>query len=318
MQDNFFSTVGEIVRYGGATFAALAAMSIYTTTDGLFVGNWIGNDGLAALALVYPVTIFFMAVGVLFETGGSAVVSQAIGEGKKNLAEKIMRSNYVCVIAVGTVIAVVGSIFIEPVLKITADNADEFRIIEMAVSFLRISLCGFPFLLTTYVTGAFIRCVEKPLHVFYLICMTSLMNIILDALFIVGFGWGMEGAASATVIAQIFGAAISGWYFKYSQQKFSTRMSFSGFEYIWQEIKIGAGFAIATLMMCLLEYFLNAMLLHYDAPHLLTVTAITNIILMFVYLPLNGLDTGVQPLVSRLYAAGKNCTASTSCAAAFS
>ena len=149
------------------------------------------------------------------------------------------------------------------------------------------------------------RCIEQPTHVFYFVGSTAATNIVLDALFIIEFGWGMSGAAIATVIAQILGAVISLWYFKFSRQKFSTSRSFSSFEYISTEFKIGAGFAMADILMCVIEYFLNATLLHYDAIHLLTAATISNIILSFVYLPLNGLDTGTQPLVSKLFAANK-------------
>ena len=73
-------------------------------------------------------------------------------------------------------------------------------------------------------------------------------------------------------------------------------------EYIVQEFKIGAGFAVATLMVCFLEYFINATLFRHDAVHLLAAVTVSNIILTFVFLPLNGLDTGIQPLMSRLFA----------------
>ena len=149
------------------------------------------------------------------------------------------------------------------------------------------------------------RCIDKPSHVFYLVGSTSLANIILDALFIIGFGWGMQGAAFATVLAQFLGAAISFWYFKYSRQRFTSSWSLGSLGYIWQEVKIGAGFAMATLMMCFIEYFLNATLLRYDAAHLLAAATIANIILTLVYLPLTGLDTGIQPLMGRLFAAKK-------------
>lgn len=305
MREDFFSTIGEIIKYGGSTFAALVAMSVYTTTDGFFIGNWVGTEGLEAMALVYPITMIFVALGTLFEAGGSAVVSREIGAGKRQLAEAIIRSNYICAGVIGIIFAIVGNIFVGSVLQTFVSNAEEQHIVDIAVSFLRISLFGLPFLLMVYLTGAFMRCVEKPGHVFYLIGLTSLLNIILDALFIIVFGWGMNGAAIATVLAQMSGAAISFWYFKYSRQKLVTSWSLSSLEYIWQEIKVGAGFAIATLMMCFIEYFLNATLLRYDAAHLLASATIANIILTFVYLPLNGLDTGIQPLVSKLFAARK-------------
>lgn len=303
MREDFFSTICEIIKYGGSTFAALIAMSIYTTTDGFFIGNWVGEEGLEAMALIFPITMIFAAIGTLLETGGSAVVSQIIGEGKKTLAEKVIRSNYVFAFVIGIIVAIVGNIFIEPLLGMLSDSPDERRIVDLAISFLRISLCGLPFLLMVYLTGAFMRCIDKPSHVFYLVGSTSLINIILDALFIIVFGWGMRGAALATVLAQISGTVMIFWYFKYSRQRFTTSWSLGSLEYIWQEVKIGAGFAVATVMMSFIEYFLNATLLHYDAAHLLAAATIANIILTFVFLPLNGLDTGIQPLVSRLYAA---------------
>jgi len=303
MHNDFFSTVKEIIHYGGSTFAALVAMSIYMMTDGFFVGNWVGVDALEAMALIFPVTMAFSAIGVLFETGGSAVVSEKIGAGRKQLAEKIMRSNYLVAVTIGIIIAVLGNIFIEPLLSLLSEDANEQHIIELAIMFLRITLCGAPFLITIYMTGAFMRCVDNPGHVFFLVGTSNLVNIILDALFIIVFGWGLKGAAIATFLAQVAGAVIAFWYFKFSRQKFSSSSGFASFEYIFQEIKIGAGFAVATIMMCFIEFFLNAVVLEYNAANLLAAVTISNIILSFVFLPLNGLDTGIQPLVSRLYAA---------------
>lgn len=305
MRDDFFSVIGEILKYGGSTFAALVAMSIYTTTDGFFIGNWVGEEGLEAMALIYPITMIFAALGTLFETGGSAVVSEKIGEGKKQLAEKIMRANYVYAVILGAIFAIVGNIFIEPILHMLASSPEEYRVIDLAISFLRISLCGVPFLLTIYLTGAFMRCVEKPTHVFYFVGTTSLANVILDALFVVLFGWGMQGAAFATLLAQMLGAAISIWYFRHSKQQFTSSFGLGNLKYLIQEFKIGAGFAVGAVMMSLIEYFINIVLLSYDAVHLLAVLTISNIVLTLVYLPLNGLDTGIQPLISRLFGAKK-------------
>ena len=125
MSGDFFSTIKEILHYGGSTFAALAAMSVYTMTDGFFVGNWVGVDGLEAMALIFPITMAFAAIGTLFETGGSAVVSEQIGAGKKQLAEKIMRSNYLVAFIIGIIVAIVGNIFIEPLLRFLSEDARE-------------------------------------------------------------------------------------------------------------------------------------------------------------------------------------------------
>ncbi len=302
MSEDFFSTVKEIIKYGGSTFAALVVMSVYMTTDGLFIGNFVGSDGLAAMALVYPVTIIFMAFGILFETGGSAVVSEKVGAKKKNLAEKIMLTNYFVAIIFGIIFSIAGDIFVEQILNFLSNGHEQY-VTDLAIDYLKISFWGFPFLLTIYLTGAFMRCIDKPFHVFYLLGSTSIINIILDAIFIILFGWGLDGAAFATVIAQISGTAITFWYFRFSPQKFKTSSGIGEFEYIWQEIKIGGGFAIGTLMMSFIEYFLNVVLLWNEASELLAAAAIGNIILSFVLLPLNGLDTGIQPLMSKLFSA---------------
>lgn len=308
MKDDFFSIVTEIIKYGGSTFAALVAMSIYTSTDGFFIGNWVGAEGLEAMALIYPITMIFTALGTLFETGGSAVVSEKIGEGKKQLAEKIMRANYIYAIILGVIFVIVGNLLIKPLLYSIVDSPEEYQIADLAISFLRITLCGLPFLLMIYLTGAFMRCVDKPMHVFYFIGTTSITNVILDALFIIVFGWGMEGAALATFLAQVLGGVISFWYFRYSKQKFVSSFGLGSLKYLIQEFKIGIGFAVGTLMMFFIEFYLNSVLLNYNAAHLLAILTISNIILSLVYLPLNGLDTGIQPLISRLYGAKKEHT----------
>ena len=305
MRSDFSSTVIEILKYGGSTFAALLAGCVYTMTDAFFIGNWIGTDGLEAMALIFPVTVIFASLGVLFETGASAVVSQEIGAGKTTLAEKIMRTNYVCGLLIGIIFVIAGNFFIEPLLALLANNPEEYRIVETAVDFLKIILCGVPFLLTIYLTSTFMRCTERPTHVFFFTGSTALLNIILDALFIIVFDWGMTGAATATFISQASGALIAIWYFKYSKQKLATSFGLSGLEYIATEFKIGAGFAIAALMSFVIEYLLNVILLEYDAIHLLAASTLSNVILTFVYLPLNGLDTGIQPLVSKLFAANQ-------------
>ena len=133
MRNDFLSTLGEIIKYGGSTFAALLVGCVYTMTDAFFIGNWIGADGLEALALIFPVTVIFASLGVLFETGASAVVSQEIGAGKGTLAERIMRTNYICGLLLGIIFVIAGNFFIEPMLALLADDPEEYRVVETAV-----------------------------------------------------------------------------------------------------------------------------------------------------------------------------------------
>ena len=165
MNEDFFSTLKEIIKYGGSTFAALVVTSVYMMTDGFFIGNFVGTEALAAMALIYPVVMIFIAFGTLFETGSSAVVSEKIGAHQKNLAEKIMRTNYVVAFIFGIIFAIFGYIFVEQILNFIS-NGHEQEITNLATDYLKISVWGMPFLLTVYLTGAFMRCIDKPFHVY--------------------------------------------------------------------------------------------------------------------------------------------------------
>lgn len=297
--------IRDIISYGGSTFAALVAASIYTMTDEYFIGNYVGRDGLGAMALVFPVTLIFTALGTLVEIGGSAVVSEMIGKGRRAEAEAVIRGNYLYVGVFAVVIAVAGNFLAKPLLQSLSDTPDEWHIVGYAVSYLKIILWGMPFLLAGVLTQGFMRCIEKPRHVLYLIFTTSMTNVVLDALMMAVFGMGMEGAALATFISQVLGAAISFWYFSFSGQRLGSPRKLCSPLVMWKEVKIGGGFALAEIMMFFTEFLQNGVILHYDAPQLLAAASISNVILSFAYLPLSGLDTGTQPLVSLLFAEGR-------------
>ena len=302
---DFGSIITEILKYGGSTFAALVATSIYTVTDEIFIGHALGIFGLAAMGVVYPVTLIATALTTLAEVGSSAVVAEAIGKGDLKRAESLMRGNYFYLVIFGTLIAIISVILVAPILDILSAGDDDINIIIGATDYLHISLLAIPFMLVVTLTQTFMRCIDKPGHVLYLLATTSLTNIVLDAILILLLDFGLQGAAAATLLAQVFGAAISFWYFKFSKQKFKTSFSICELPVMFKECQIGLGFAIIELTIFPVGFFVNAIIIEHNAPQLLAAASIINVVLSLVYLPLTGLDTGVQPLVSRLYAAKK-------------
>ncbi len=294
----------DIISYGGSTFAALVAVSIYTMTDELFIGNYVGRDGLGAMALVYPVTLIFSALGTLVEIGGSAVVSELIGEKKNEEAESVMRGNFLYVGLTGLFIAVVGHLMIGPFLSLVSSHASSQHITEYAVEYLKIVLWGVPFTLIMTLTEAFMRCIKKPRHVLYLMFTTSFVNVILDGFFMGVFGMGIRGAAAATAMSQVLGALLSFWYFGFSAQRLKSRCRFCSPSVMLKVARIGGGFAIAELTMFVTEFAMNGVVLSYDAPDILAAASVSNVLLSLAYMPLSGLDTGTQPLVTRLFAEG--------------
>ena len=303
-QDRQPGVVRDIISYGGSTFAALVAVSLFYITDEYFIGNFVGRDGLSAMALAFPVTLIFTSLATLVEVGSSAVVSELIGKGRRDEAEATMRGNYLYIVILALVLAALGHLFIEPILRILPDHPSDLHIFDYAMAYLKIVLWGVPFLIVMTLTETFMRCIGKPRHVFFLVSTCALANVLFDILFMVLLGWGMEGAALATLLSEALGSAITVWYFGFSRQRFASPRQLCRLSLIGREFAIGGGFAFAELGMCVTEFLLNGVLLYHNAPELLAAISISNVILSFVYMPLAGLDTGTQPLVSRLYAEG--------------
>ncbi len=303
-QDGQSGVVRDILSYGGSTFAALVAVSLFYITDEYFIGNFVGRDGLSAMALAFPVTLIFTSLATLVEVGSSAVVSELIGKGRRDEAEAAMRGNYLYIAILALVLVALGHLFIEPILRILPDHPSNQHIFDNAMTYLKIVLWGVPFLIVMTLTQTFMRCIGKPRHVFFLVSACALANVLFDILFMALLGWGMEGAALATLLSETLGAAITVWYFGFSPQRFTSPRQFCRLSLIGREFAIGGGFAFAELAMCVTEFLLNGVLLYHHEPELLAAISISNVILSFAYLPLAGLDTGTQPLVSRLYAEG--------------
>lgn len=303
-QDRQPGVVRDIISYGGSTFAALVALSLFYITDEYFIGNFVGKDGLSAMALVFPVMLIFTSVATLVEVGSSAVVSELIGKGRRGEAEAAMCGNYLYMAILALVLAALGHLFIEPILRILPEQPSDQHIFGNATAYLKIVLWGVPFLIVVTLTVTFMRCIGKPRHVFFLVSVCALTNVLFDILFMALLGWGMEGAALATLLSEALGSAIAVWYFGFSRQRFASPRQFCRLSLIGREFAIGGGFAFAELAMCVTGFLLNGVLLYYNASELLAAASISNVILSFVYMPLAGLDTGTQPLVSRLYAEG--------------
>ena len=96
MNEDFFSTVKEIIKYGGSTFAALVVTSVYMMTDGFFIGNFVGTEALAAMALIYPVVMIFIALRFLKQEAVRLFLKKSVRIKKillKKLCVQIMSSH---------------------------------------------------------------------------------------------------------------------------------------------------------------------------------------------------------------------------------
>lgn len=184
--------------------------SIYSVVDGLFVSNFVGKTPFAAVNLIMPVIMGLGAVGFMIGTGGSALVSKTLGEGKKQKAEQYF-SMLVCVTAIsGAVLTAAGIVFIRPIAA--AMGASE-ELIENCVLYGRIILAFLTAFMLQNVFQSLFAAAEKPQLGLVMTVAAGLTNIVLDALFVAVFRWGIAGAAAATGISQMIGGIAPVFYF---------------------------------------------------------------------------------------------------------
>lgn len=184
--------------------------SIYGVVDGLFVSNFVGKIPFAAINLAMPFIMVLGGVGFMIGTGGSALVAKTLGEGDRPRANRYFTMMVLFTLICGIVLSLIGIIFIRPISYML--GATE-AMIEDCVIYGRI-VFGFntAFMLQN-VFQTFLTTAERPQLGLVATVMAGVTNMILDALFIAGFQWGVAGAALATGISQCVGGILPLIYF---------------------------------------------------------------------------------------------------------
>lgn len=184
--------------------------SIYSVVDGLFVSNFAGKTAFAAVNLIMPVLMGMGTVGFLIGTGGSAVVSKTLGEGKRDKANSYFSMLIYVTIAAGALLTVIALIFLRPIAELLGA---EGQMLEDCVLYGKILISFQTAFMLQCAFQSFLIAAEKPKLGLFVTVAAGVTNIILDALFAAVFKLGIAGAAWATVISQLVGALVPIVYF---------------------------------------------------------------------------------------------------------
>lgn len=208
LSDHF--NYGKLLRFTLPTIVMMIFTSIYSVVDGFFVSNYVGITQFAAINLIMPFTQILGSFGFMFGAGGTALVSLSLGQGKKEKANSIFSMLVYVTLICGILLAVFGIVFIEPIaLAMGADEA----LLPYSVTYGRILLAMLPAFMLQNLFQSFLVTAEKPFLGLLVTVGAGVTNMFLDALFIIGFRWGLVGAAVATIIAQFVGGIIPFIYF---------------------------------------------------------------------------------------------------------
>ena len=208
LSDHF--SYGRLIRFVIPSVVMMIFTSIYGVIDGLFVSNFVGKTPFAAINLVYPLIMILGGFGFMLGTGGTAIVAKTLGLGEKQRANEYFTFLIITTAVMGSVLAMLGIGFAEPVARLLGAEGD---MLEYAVLYCRIVLIGLPFFMLQNTFQNFFITAEKPKLGLAVTVIAGVTNIVLDALFIALFRWGLAGAAIATAISQSVGGLIPVVYF---------------------------------------------------------------------------------------------------------
>ena len=208
LSDHF--SYGKLIKFTLPTIIMMIFTSIYGVVDGVFVSNFVGSDAFAAVNLIMPVVMILGSVGFMIGTGGSAIVSKTLGEGKKEKArEYFSMLIYLCIVS-GVALSAIGIIFIRP---IAAALGARGSIADDCVIYGRTLLVMLTALFLQNAFQSFLVVAEKPKLGLGVSLLAGFTNMFLDFLFIYVLKLGVFGAALATGISQIVGSIIPIIYF---------------------------------------------------------------------------------------------------------
>lgn len=201
---------GKLFRFTLPSIAMMIFTSVYGVVDGLFVSNIVGKTAFTAVNFIMPVLMIFGSVGFMFGTGGSALVSKTLGEGNKEKANRTFSLIVYSTIAAGLTLAVIGFVFMR---NIASALGAEGEMLENSVLYGRIIVAVLPLYMLQMEFQSLFITAEKPKLGLAVTVASGVMNMILDALFMWAFNWGIAGAAAATALSQAVGGCVPLFYF---------------------------------------------------------------------------------------------------------
>ncbi|MCI8326325.1 MAG: MATE family efflux transporter, partial [Lachnospiraceae bacterium] len=203
-------TYKKLLQFVLPSIVMMIFTSIYSVVDGLFVSNYVGKTAFSALNLIYPLLMGLGALGFMIGTGGSAVIAIALGEQRKEDANRYFSMLIFATVFGGIFLSTIGLIWIRPIANLMGATP---ALMPNCLTYGRILLISLTAFMLQNVFQSFFVTAEKPKLGLAITVIAGVTNFILDFLLIVVFDLGIAGAAAATALSQTVGALFPVFYF---------------------------------------------------------------------------------------------------------
>ncbi len=299
LSDHF--TYKRLLRFTLPSIAMMIFTSIYSVVDGFFVSNFAGKTAFAAVNFVMPLLMFLGSPGFMMGTGGSALVAKFLGEKRHEDANRTFSMLVYVSIAMGVVMTVLGLLALRPVAY--AMGARDEMLDSCVLYGSIIAAAAMPFVLQMEFQSLFITA-EKPHLGLVVTVAAGVANMVLDALFVGAFGWGLVGAAAATAISEGIGGLFPLIYFS---RKNSSLLKLVPTKIDWRLIlKVcgnGSSELMSNISMSLVGMLYNVQLIQYAGENGVSAYGVLMYVSMIFSGAFIGYAIGTAPVISYHYGA---------------
>lgn len=293
--------VGKLlVQYAFPAIIAMIAASLYNIVDRIFIGQIVGPMAISGLAITFPFINLGAAFGAAVGIGASTSISVKLGQRDYETAENILGNTVTLNLIIGSAFGIICLIFLDPILRFFgASDAT----IPYARSFMEVILAGNVISHMYFGMNAVLRAASKPRQAMMATIFTVLINIILDFIFISLWGWGIRGAAFATILSQALALC---WQMKQFTNKDEILHLKRGIYRLKRHlveniISIGISPFLMNACACIVVIFMNNQLVRYGGDMAVGAFGIAYSVAMVFIMFVIGLDQGMQPIAGYNY-----------------
>jgi putative MATE family efflux protein len=295
--------IGKLLgQYALPAIVAMVASSLYNIVDSVFIGHGVGRWAIAGLALTYPLMNLAAAFGSLVGVGASTLVSVKLGQRDYSSANRVLGNVLVLNVTLGLFFSLLCLPFLDDILYFFGASENT---IPHARDFMRIILLGNVVTHLYFGLNAIIRSSGHPRTAMYVTLLSVGVNCALAPLFIFGFGWGVKGAAWATVIAQIISLSLQILHLMKPAGMVHLRRGIFRLkpELVKGMLSIGLSPFLMNACACLIVILINKALKEYGGDVAIGAYGVINRIVFLFVMVVMGLNQGMQPIVGYNYGA---------------
>lgn len=289
-------------RYAVPQMIGLLFNSVYTIVDGVFIGNRLGRDAMAAAAVAVPLIEILISLGIATASGAGVIITFRLGQKETAAARKTFHTASWMTAAAGIMIAVAGNGFLRPLARLLGATPD---ILDQAAVYLWYMVTFAPFQLFSFLLGGMVRNDGRPRLAMSAMILGATSNIVLDYLFMYPLNLGIRGAAMATALGPVFSVLILLPHFLLKKGNLYFTRCLPCPEDFRQIVTYGFPSFIVEFTIGMMTFLYNFAIVHYGYGEIglaaYLVTGYLALILLTLFL---GMAEGLQPVFSHLVAVG--------------